>query len=140
MRWTRPMALAALALSPIAVAPAGAAAQDAPVRRQQPIEIRGQVPTPQVVTVRPREMPAYDRQVLVPTFYDRDFWQAILPGFRILPATALPSDSTAARGRIVPPSGADSVGGAARPAGTPPLRPATASPSGAGTPPASRAP
>jgi hypothetical protein len=53
-------------------------------RRQAPIEIRGQVPTPQVVTVRPREVPAYSRQVLVPNFYDHDFWPAILPGYRLV--------------------------------------------------------
>ena len=34
-----------------------------PPRRQETIEIRGQVPTPQVVTVRPREAPAYSRRV-----------------------------------------------------------------------------
>ena len=54
------------------VAPAALEAQTP--RRQAPIEIRGQVPTPQVVTVRPREVPAYSRQVLVPNFYDHDFW------------------------------------------------------------------
>ena len=53
-------------------------------RRQAPIEIRGQVPTPQVVTVRPREVPAYSRQVLVPNFYDHDFWPSILPGYQIV--------------------------------------------------------
>src|SRR5215207_164791 len=35
-----------------------------PPRRGETIEIRGQVPTPQVVTVRPREAPAYSRRVL----------------------------------------------------------------------------
>jgi hypothetical protein len=55
-----------------------------PVRRQQPIEIRGQVPTPQVVTVRPREVPTYNRRFLVPNFYDHDFWPAILPGYQLV--------------------------------------------------------
>ena len=41
-----------------------------PPKRGQAIEIRGQVPTPQVVTVRPREVPTYDRQLLAPTFYN----------------------------------------------------------------------
>jgi hypothetical protein len=40
-----------------------------PPKKGQAIEIRGQVPTPQVVTVRPREVPAYDRQLLSPAFY-----------------------------------------------------------------------
>ena len=53
-------------------------------RRQQPIEIRGQVPTPQVVTVRPREVPTYSRQVLYPRFYDHDFWPSILPAYQLV--------------------------------------------------------
>jgi hypothetical protein len=58
----------------------------APVkRRQAPIEIRGQVPTPQVVTVRPREVPTYSRQVLYPRFYDHDFWPSILPAYKLVP-------------------------------------------------------
>ena len=74
----------------------------APVkRRQAPIEIRGQVPTPQVVTVRPREVPAYSRQVLVPNFYDHDFWPSILPGYRLVRKRqitgALPIDSVTLR-------------------------------------------
>lgn len=75
----------ALALATIIVVPALAEAQQTPPRRrQQAIEIRGQVPTPQVVTVRPREVPAYSRQVLVPNFYDHDFWPAILPGYQLV--------------------------------------------------------
>ena len=41
-----------------------------PPKKGQAIEIRGQVPTPQVVTVRPREVPTYDRQLLAPAFYN----------------------------------------------------------------------
>ena len=71
-------------------------------RRQAPIEIRGQVPTPQVVTVRPREVPAYSRQVLVPNFYDHDFWPSILPAYQIVqPRTVtgrMPGDTTTAAG------------------------------------------
>ena len=56
-----------------------------PTRRRQPtIEIRGQVPTPQVVTVRPREVPSFSRQVLVPRFYDHDFWPDIQEGYDVL--------------------------------------------------------
>ena len=39
-----------------------------PPKKGQAIEIRGQVPTPQVVTVRPREVPTYYRQLLAPAF------------------------------------------------------------------------
>jgi hypothetical protein len=65
--------------------PALAEAQQPTRRRQAPIEIRGQVPTPQVVTVRPREMPAYSRQVLVPRFFDHDFWPEIQLGYQMVP-------------------------------------------------------
>ena len=80
----------ALALAAVALLVAGARDAGAqqgtrrPVRRQQPIEIRGQVPTPQVVTVRPREVPQYNRRFLVPNFYDHDFWPAILPGYQLV--------------------------------------------------------
>ena len=70
-------------------------------RRQAPIEIRGQVPTPQVVTVRPREVPTYSRQVLYPRFYDHDFWPSILPAYQLVPMRqvtgAVPVDSATAR-------------------------------------------
>lgn len=116
-------------------------------RRQAPIEIRGQVPTPQVVTVRPREVPAYSRQVLVPNFYDHDFWPSILPGYRLVAKRqitgAVPIDSMTLRSdramtdsaRTATPAGADSVRQSVTPA-TPPAAP----PSGSvpGTPPASR--
>ena len=90
-----------------------------PPRRGETIEIRGQVPTPQVVTVRPREAPAYSRRVLVPAYFDHNFWPSILPPLQIItPASTSRSDTT---GRAA----ADSAG-AARPttprppSGTPP--------------------
>ncbi|MDQ6635201.1 MAG: hypothetical protein M3068_14375 [Gemmatimonadota bacterium] len=49
------------------------------------ITITGQVPTPQVVTVRPREAPAFTKLVLVPRFYNRSFWPAVLPGYAVVP-------------------------------------------------------
>jgi hypothetical protein len=108
-------------------APAAATAQDRPARRQQPIEIRGQVPTPQVVTVRPREVPAYSRRVLVPNFYDRRFWPAILNGYRILPRGALGAmpfaDSLAARDSSARPAAPSVRPDSVRPpSGTPPAR------------------
>jgi|SRR5579862_3524430 len=57
----------------------------------QTVEIRGQVPTPQVVTVRPRAVPDYSRGVLVPAFYDQHFWPSILAPYRVVPT--LPSES-----------------------------------------------
>ena len=73
----------ALALA-VGAATAADAQQPTRPRRQAPIEIRGQVPTPQVVTVRPREVPAFSRQVLVPRFYDHDFWPDIQEGYDVL--------------------------------------------------------
>jgi hypothetical protein len=92
-------------------------------RRQETIEIRGQVPTPQVVTVRPREAPAYSRKVLVPAFFDRDFWPSILPPLQIVSAPGGPrADSVA---RVTPDSASRAQPGARPPLGTPPasLRP-----------------
>jgi hypothetical protein len=90
-----------------ALLPSLAEAQRTTRRRLRPIEIRGQVPTPQVVTVRPRAVPAYSRQVLVPNFYDHDFWQSILPGYQIVARRAvtgqIPGDTTAGAAGVAGP-------------------------------------
>lgn len=69
------------------LAPASVRAQQKapPPRRGQAIEIRGQVPTPQVVTVRPREVPAYDRQILSPAFYNGTGTTASAGGVQLVP-------------------------------------------------------
>lgn len=91
-----------------------------PTPRTAPIEIRGQVPTPQVVTVRPRETPEFSRQVLVPNFYDRQFWPAILPGFALVARRAIsgppPVDSIIG---MTPPAGAAAPASPLTPASTP---------------------
>jgi hypothetical protein len=70
----------------VLLVPARAAAQQkAPPKRGQAIEIRGQVPTPQVVTVRPREVPAYDRQILSPAFYAGSGSTASAGGVQVVP-------------------------------------------------------
>jgi len=88
MRWNR-IALMSLALALVSVVAEAQQptqpAQQPTRRRQAPIEIRGQVPTPQVVTVRPRAMPTYSRQVLVPRFFDHDFWPDIQLGYQLVP-------------------------------------------------------
>lgn len=109
------VSLLVAAVAAVAVTPMLAEAQRRPARRQAAIEIRGVVPTPQVVTVRPREVPAYSRQVLVPNFYDHDFWQSLLPAYHLVPqrmikGSGLPADSVR--------TPADT--GAARPAATTP--------------------
>jgi hypothetical protein len=62
-----------------------------PTRRpgSRTIEIRGQVPTPQVVTVRPRENPQFDRNVLVPDFYNRDFLGLATVGYQLVPRSTV---------------------------------------------------
>ena len=98
---------AASAQQPTQQRPAG---REQPPRRQESIEIRGQVPTPQVVTVRPRESPPYSRRVLVPAFFDHDFWPSILPPLQIVAPPGPRVDSTsratadsASRSRLVAP-------------------------------------
>jgi hypothetical protein len=87
-------------------------------RRPSTIEIRGQVPTPQVVTVRPRETPAYSRRVLVPGFFDHDFWPSILPPIDIISAkSATRSDTTS---RSTADSTARPPSAPRPPSGTPP--------------------
>ncbi|MEJ7810301.1 MAG: hypothetical protein WKG32_07790 [Gemmatimonadaceae bacterium] len=112
-----------------AIPAAGASAQRTPPRRGQTIEIRGQVPTPQVVTVRPRETPVFSRQVLVPAFYDRSFWPSLLPGYQLV----LLRDITggAAADSVAPPvasTATPAVGTQALTAPAPLLQPATPRP------------
>ena len=108
-------------------------------RRQAPIEIRGQVPTPQVVTVRPREVPAYSRQVLVPNFYDHNFWPSILPAYQIVqPRTVtgrMPGDTATVPAAGTPPGMPPAVQGDTTRT-VPPASPATPPAGGAGSTPA----
>src|SRR5688500_17575899 len=53
------------------------------------IEIRGQVPPPQVVTVRPREAPQFDRNVLVPDFYNPAFLGLATVGYQLVPRSTI---------------------------------------------------
>jgi hypothetical protein len=127
----------AAAVALLAALPGEASAQRRrPTPRTTPIEIRGQVPTPQVVTVRPRETPEFSRQVLVPNFYDRRFWPAILPGYSLVSRRALAGqlsgDSTAAPA----PAGGGTTPPAAVPAGTPVIVPADTTGRPPGTAPA----
>jgi hypothetical protein len=98
------LAAGALALAGFAVAHPAAA-------QRQTIEIRGQVPTPQIVTVRPREVPEFTTQVLVPAFYDHQFWPVILPAYQIVSRNevrgVMPTDSMpSVTGGAVPATGA----------------------------------
>ena len=98
-------------------------AQQPAARRQgnRTIEIRGQVPTPQVVTVRPREAPQFDRNVLVPDFYNPDFLGLATVGYQLVPRSTItgsPTDTVVlAERRMTPPA----VGVITTPAPLPPL-------------------
>jgi hypothetical protein len=65
------------------------AQQPARQPRSRTIEIRGQVPTPQVVTVRPRETPQFDRNVLVPDFYNPDLLGLAMVGYQLVPRSTI---------------------------------------------------
>ncbi len=81
----RHLAVAGAAFAAITLGfPARLYAQRPPRTSGAAIVIRGTVPTPQVVTVRPREEPKYSRQVLVPQFYNRSFLSDILPGYQLV--------------------------------------------------------
>lgn len=88
------------------------AATGRPVDAQrETIEIRGQVPTPQIVTVRPRSVPEFSTQVLVPAFYNHQFWPVILPAYQIVQRSevygVMATDSMPeGAGRPVPVAGA----------------------------------
>lgn len=81
-----------------------------PTRRagSRTIEIRGQVPTPQVVTVRPREAPQFDRNVLVPDFYNPDFLGLATVGYQLVPRSTItgsPADTVRlAERQMTPPA------------------------------------
>jgi hypothetical protein len=98
-----------------------------PARRQAAIEIRGVVPTPQVVTVRPREVPQYSRVVLVPNYYDHDFWQSLLPAYQFVPKRMITGSGVPRDTSRVPGPGAALRPAAAtdtsRTPGTPPATP-----------------
>src|SRR5664279_3686907 len=65
-----------------------------PPKKGQAIEIRGQVPTPQVVTVRPREVPTYDRQLLAPAFYNGTGSTASRGGVQLVPESQVRGTTT----------------------------------------------
>ena len=66
----------------------------------QTVEIRGQAPTPQVVTVRPREVPSYKPSSLPQAVMSSGNWPAISSAYAVAPsallAGRLPIDTSAA--------------------------------------------
>ena len=92
----------------VASSSAGAQQKGPPPRKGQAIEIRGQVPTPQVVTVRPREVPTYDRQLLAPAFYNGTGSATTAAAVQLVPESQL--RETTALDTL--PAGVAHVGGA----------------------------
>lgn len=71
---------AAVAGACMALRPATLVAQ----QTGQTIVIRAQVPTPQVITVRPRTVPEYSREVLGSEQRQRSFWGSLLPAYQLV--------------------------------------------------------
>jgi hypothetical protein len=101
------LAFVALANSAAAQQPTAPPPAARPARAQA-IEIRGQVPTPQVVTVRPRQIPTFSHEVLTPAYFDQHFREWLLAPYELAPnrsaeirsapitpgSPTLPTDST----------------------------------------------
>jgi hypothetical protein len=85
--------------------------------RGQTIVIRAQVPTPQVITVRPRTVPEYSREVLGAEQRQRSFWGSLLPAYQLVTQRQIdgrdPLDSAVAALVAGAPSGAPGAPGAA---------------------------
>ncbi len=77
----RTVASLGIALAWVALEPSTLAAQRG---AGQTIVIRAQVPTPQVITVRPRTVPDYDREVLGSEQRQRSFWGSLLPAYQLV--------------------------------------------------------
>ncbi|HEX2781357.1 MAG TPA: hypothetical protein VHM30_17780 [Gemmatimonadaceae bacterium] len=75
MRHLNAAVVCALVAGAVCASDAGAQQRTAKPAADQPrtIQIRGVLPTPQMVTVRPRLLPGYDRSVISPGFHDRHF-------------------------------------------------------------------
>ena len=97
----------AILLAAACAAPSALHAQQQPAKPApkkpaagQPIEIRGQAPTPQVVTVRPREVPQYAPAALPAAVLAAGAWPTVSAGYTIAPsnqlAGRLPLDTSAA--------------------------------------------
>jgi hypothetical protein len=130
------MRAAVMATLGVALAGGGVQAQAGGAKKPAAttVEIRGEVPTPQLVTVRPREVPEYSRGVLVPSLYDRHFWVAILAPYRIVPplptgtahrppGAAGDSVATSSATPVTAPPAAQTDTAAAKTAATPAAKP-----------------
>ncbi len=109
-------AVAALAAAWLTLQPSALSAQRG-AERGQTIVIRAQVPTPQVITVRPRTVPEYSREVLGSEQRQRSFWGSLLPAYQLVTQRQIdgrdPLDSAVAALVAGAPPGASGAPGAA---------------------------
>ena len=74
--------------------------QPSPQKRRA-LEIRGQAPAPEVVTVRPREVPQFQRMIITPILYDAAPAAPKIAYYIVLPGP-LPEPRSAAQSTPVP--------------------------------------
>lgn len=110
-------ASAGVAAAWMALHPGSLHAQRGAERTGQTIVIRAQVPTPQVITVRPRTVPEYSREVLGSEQRQRSFWGSLLPAYQLVTQRQIdgrdPLDSAVAALAAGAPPGASGAPGAA---------------------------
>ncbi|HEY3285745.1 MAG TPA: hypothetical protein VGJ96_01335 [Gemmatimonadaceae bacterium] len=92
-----PAVLRAQVPTPPTVTPPAPAASTAPKVRRT-VEIRAQAPAPEVITVRPREVPQYTRRLLVPALLTPAETTGAVRASVVVPAPA----SDAARAAAAP--------------------------------------
>ena len=80
----RATGFASVAVAWMMLQPSSARAQRGTEKAGQTIVIRAQVPTPQVITVRPRKVPEYSREVLGAEQRERSFWGSLLPAYQLV--------------------------------------------------------
>jgi hypothetical protein len=106
------MAVAAVLAIAVVGAPSAAQQTAAPkpskaaAKRPEVLEIRAQAPTPQVVTVRPRVIPAFRAEALDSTIVDRHLITALRAPYLLIPLAenSLPAPSPAAPSAAAPSS------------------------------------
>jgi hypothetical protein len=80
----RVAACTAMAVAWMMLQASAARAQRGTEKAGPTIVIRAQVPTPQVITVRPRKVPEYSREVLGADQRERSFWGSLLPAYQLV--------------------------------------------------------
>lgn len=84
--------------APPSAQPATAPAPGSPIaaKQRRTVEIRAQAPAPEVITVRPREVPQYTRRLLAPALLTYADTASAARASIVVPATASPEARAAA--------------------------------------------